>query len=314
MPTKIKHIFDRNRYLHRSEPFTIISEWFRNAQLSQFTSIREYVINCTGLKKAMPIDSDDNFHIELNSVEIPYLLFLESQAFLNRALSNFCAQLTLHRSGFSSWATITTYYSSFFAMSGLIRLQGKARISTHDLNKLPRGFFLCMSSTTQPRCILFNHWRNYHKQTCLDFGLAYRNFDLFRYSFQDLLSLRNDELIEEVRRRNAYNYILETGFREIASADHSRPDLARIGVNKVRSLPSLVTGDDPDLAYMARACSRIILLAATSWHIAKHCNILRQVFDRFLQDRVQLINNLSGINCAVGKCLLCFTRGRMKLN
>jgi len=262
----------------------------------------------------MPIDEGSGFNAELESHEIPYIFFFESQVLLNRSLSNFCAQLALHRAGYLSWAIVTTYYSSFFALSGLIRLQGKARIATHDIESLPRGFFVSMSSTTPPRCVVFPNWRNHHKQTCTDFYFAYREFDLFRNSFEDLLSLTRDELLEEVRRRNAYNYGSETGYMELDSPDYERLDLRRMTAKTVQSLPGFVTEPDPELAYIARACGRIILLAATSWQIAKDSRTLRPVFDKFLGDRERFIDNVSGRRTEVGRCLLRFTRGRMRLS
>jgi len=262
----------------------------------------------------MPIDDKSGFYVELESGEIPYILFLESQVFLNRSLSNFCAQLALHRAGYLSWAIVTTYYSSFFALSGLIRLQGKARIATHGMKDLPRGFFVCMSSTARPRCVVFPHWTNHHKQTCTDFYRAYRQFDLFQDSLEDLLSLRLDDLLEEVERRNAYNYGLETGYRELDSPDYERPDLRRITARKVQSLPDLVTEPDLELGYMARACSRMIMLGAASWQIAKGSPVLKPVFDKFMTDRKRFIGSIYQTSDEIGKCLLRFTRGRMQLS
>lgn len=269
MVAAIPTTFRPDRYLHASERFSIIRRWFGYAQVSRFPSIREYVLNSPGIRTAMPIDESSDFHTELESGDIPYILFLESQVFLNRALCNFCAQLALHQAGYLSWAIVTTYYSNFFALSGLVRLQAKARIAAHDIHGLPRGLFLSISSTTSPRCVVFPNWRNHHKQTCSDFYYAYRNFELFQSSFEDLLSLTQDDLLEGVRRRNAYNYGLETGYRELDSPDYERADLRRITVQTVKTLPRLVTEPDPELAYMARACGHMILLAATSWQIAR---------------------------------------------
>jgi hypothetical protein len=314
MVAAIPKVFKPDQYLHKAERFSIICRWFGHSQVSRFPSIRDYVLNSPKIMAAMPITEQDDFHVELDSGEIPYILFLESQVFLNRALSNFCAQIALHRAGYLSWAIITTYYSSFFALSGLVRLQGKARIATHGVPKLPRGFFLAISSLSSPRCVVFPHWRNHHEQTCSDFYYAYRNFDLFESSFGDLLSLTREDLLEAVRRRNAYNYGLETGYRELDSPDYERPDLRRMTAQMVSSLPSLVTEPDSELAYMARACSYIILLAAISWHIAKNCRVLRIVFDKFLSDRERFIDANYGRSTEMGKCFLRFTRGRMRFS
>jgi hypothetical protein len=314
MPRAIPRVFNSNLYIHKSERFSIISKWFSYAELSSFTSIRQYILKSPKITGAMPIAENCKFHEKFDSGEIPYLLFLESQAFLNRALSNFCAQLALHRADYVSWGIVTGYYSSFFALSGLIRLQGKARISTHNQRGLPRGFFLSISSTSSPQCVVFPNWKNYHEQTCSDFCNSYRNYNLFQNSFQDLLSLKEEDLLEEVYSRNTYNYDLEIGYKELESADYKRLDFRKISAKKVQLLPRLVTEPDPEMAYMARACSRIILLAATSWKIAKDSPILKHVFEKFLAHREQFIENVYGKESALGTCLLRFTRGRMKLN
>ncbi len=314
MSDSIPKVFRPDQYLHRSERFEIIDKWFSYAQFSAFPSLRHYVINSPRITSKMPITHKSKFHTELDSGEIPYLLFLESQLFLNRALSNFSAQIALHRAGYLSWAIVTTYYTSFFALSGLIRLQGKARIATHQEPGLPRGFFLSISSTSSPRCVVFTNWTHHHRQTCFDFSYSYRNYDLFKSSFADLLSLKQDDLLEEVRRRNSFNYGLETGYRELDTPDYERRDLRRINARKVRSLPLLVTDPDPEWAYMARACTRIILLSATSWQIARSSQTLRPIFDKFLKDRERFLENVYGRASEIGKCLLRFTRGRMRLN
>ncbi len=310
----VPRVFDPSRYLHRCEPFGIIRKWFSYAQISTTVSIRDYILNSPKITSKKPMDDDTHFHAEIDSPDVPYLLFLESQLFLNRALSNFCAQLELHRVRCHSWASVTTYYSSFFAVSGLLRLQGKARIATHNERGLPRGFFLSISSTSSPCCVVFPNWRNHHKQTCSDFYYSYKNYDHFTDSFRDLLSLEESDLLEEVSRRNDYNYDLRTGYRELDTPDYDRPDLRRVSVEKIRSLPLLVTDPDPELAYMARACSRIILLAHISWQIAKDSPVLKLVFLKSMEHRQRIIEGIHQGRSEIVKCLGRFSRGRMRLS
>ncbi len=48
-----------------------------------------------------------------------------SMDFLLKAFYNFSAQHYLMKRGYISWAKITNYYSSFFAINSLLRLQGR---------------------------------------------------------------------------------------------------------------------------------------------------------------------------------------------
>ena len=313
MPPGIHKTFNVNQYLHSSHRFSVIKEWFSHARFIKVASLRDYVLNPPEVKRLMPIEDNSGFQTELTSDGIPYILFVESQVFLNRALSNFCAQIDLHRQGHLSWAIVTTYYSNFFAMAGLVRLQGKARIATHDLSKLPRGVFVAISNIIPPRTVVFENWRNHHEQTYNDFYHAYRQFNFFRNFFDDLLSLNQDDLRDERRRRNDYNYGLDTGFKELDSPDYERPDLRKLSFRNVQSLPNRVTETDPEWAYMARACCRIILLGAISWHIAKESRTLRPVFDKFRADREKLVWNVCRKSKTMGNCLLRFTNGRMRL-
>jgi hypothetical protein len=192
-------------------------------------------------------------------------------------------------------------------------LQGKARIATHDLTGLPRGFYFSISRTTSPYCVIFPNWSNHHEQTFNDFHYSYRRFDRFRGSFNDLFSLTKDELLSEVKLRNYNNYDIQGGFRELEGTNFQRLDLEKLSAKKICLLPSLITDPNPELSNMARTCARLILLASTSWEIAKESSTLKLVFDRFEAQREKFVAKTVGESTELGKSLLRFTRGRMKL-
>ena len=81
---------------------------------------------------------------EIQDPHITELLLLEADEYLAKSLYNFCSGCILMNRGYLSWGEVTIYYSSFFAIHGLLRIQGKA---------LGTNYVICPKSIRSPSSI-----------------------------------------------------------------------------------------------------------------------------------------------------------------
>jgi hypothetical protein len=114
--TQLSHLVDAR--FKQAEYFENLADAFSTASNLEPKALRDYVHEKRFL-------SGTNYR-EVTDQRLTELLFLEADEYLAKALCNLCAACISLRRGYLSWGEVTTYYASFFAIHGLLRVQGKA--------------------------------------------------------------------------------------------------------------------------------------------------------------------------------------------
>jgi hypothetical protein len=218
-------------------------------------AMREYIYNCHFLSAV-------NYRL-VTDPKITDLLFLEADEYLAKALYNLCAGcLCLHK-GYLSWGEVTIYYSSFFAIHGLLRLQGKA---------LGTKYILFPQSIRSPASILKHEyvvaspiliggihedlWRKFYDTYSQDTEIDQSEY-LDTIFFSDI-----QDIILEVERRNKFNYQVFEAYQEIFESG----ELQRRSLFNIDSVDPLFFSRlteyvrDSDRKYIAKAALRVRLL------------------------------------------------------
>ena len=119
-------IYQENDQIDNFEKITIAP----HSSVDDLDPVSRVIKNFLVGRKSSP-NIDDKYVGKGNSIllkgeEITRSMFIESVDFFLKAFSNFSAQYNLAKRGYISLAKITNYYSSFFAINALLRLQGRA--------------------------------------------------------------------------------------------------------------------------------------------------------------------------------------------
>jgi hypothetical protein len=137
------------------------------------------------------------------------ILMREAHLFLDRAIYQLCTYKNLILCGRISWAAVTAYYSSFYSLCSLIRLQGKSlswlqgQLYTVFTNNLVQDdFYIKRSNSTRTHQELWNN-----------FNYLYQSFDFERSDFNEIYSGSGGPT-SELTIRNHITYWLGKGFDE----------------------------------------------------------------------------------------------------
>ncbi|MFX0139793.1 MAG: hypothetical protein ACFFDN_39500 [Candidatus Hodarchaeota archaeon] len=195
---------------------------FQNCQftgdenLHNIISFSEYCRNYFG-SLSSPIDEgffqSGDHCISISGDDLPKLMLLEAYDFFLKAITNFFAQYELIQKGFVTWSQISNYYSSFFALNSLMRLQG--RMISRIWNNKP--FYIFLNIQKNEFYIKYKRMRGSNHQVL--WQIFYNIYDQFRFSdtrFEPAYKKNylDFDYKDETNYRNFRNYKVYVGFRE----------------------------------------------------------------------------------------------------
>lgn len=279
----------------------------QNEELSQISPVRKVIKDFLNSRKSRTtIDSTyirDNNAILIKGNELKKAIFIESIDFLLKAFYNFSAQYNLAKKGYLSWSKITNYYSSFFSINSLIRLQGRAITRIWNPTDGTRFFIFPYNFENNNFVICFKNFKGgEHKIIWTQY---YRLYDSYHYNntdFEAIYKLRNNDGRHdtEVVYRNEINYRSCYGFEEIWDPDivnslvknYIFQSLNQIPTdNIVKRLKRLST--DKDYQYCAKSALRLLLSFDIIESIAENNPNIRDFWEFRKNKIVEFLNKIT---------------------
>lgn len=237
----------------------------------------------------------------------------EALEYFCRAFYNFYAQDKLVEHCYTTWSGVTNYYSSFFGLHSLLRLQGRAITSIwragkkfyifpHDINK--HIYVICSGRVTK---------KTAHQAAWF---LFYEVYDTFSYPknthFEAVFKKKNvGTWEEEIDFRTQINYEPYRGYEEL----HDMLALQRILNNyenkrftkdDIEVLSGLTT--DPDYRYYARSALRIIFAYSLLKDISENNSALKTLLN---EKRKSLSEFLEKARPRKNKDMICCRLGEL---
>ena len=202
-------------------------------------------------------------HNEIQDPRITELLLLEADEYLAKSIYNFCSGLISMNRGYLSWGEVTIYYSSFFAIHGLLRLQGKALGPTYVI--FPKSI-RSPSSIKDHKYIVASNVINkgIHEDVWNKFHHTYsQNTDIDQTEYTNSIFFSDpNDLRLEVERRNTLNYHTFEAYQEIFDSHELNRrdlyDLRNLDPHFFASLSYYV--GDRNYGYLAKSALRLRLL------------------------------------------------------
>jgi len=224
--------------------------------------------------------SGRNYH-EVKDARITELLLFEADEYLAKSLYNFCSGCISMKRGYLSWGEVTIYYSSFFAIHGLLRLQGKA---------LGTNYIIFPKSIRSPSSIKEHEYiiasniidKGIHEDVWNKFHNTYsQNTDINQTEYANSVFFSDfQDLVLEVERRNTLNYHTFEAYQEIFDSS----ELDRRELYDMRSLdPHFFTSlsyyvGDRNYGYLAKSALRLRLLNDLICSIAEESSSFKSYF------------------------------------
>jgi len=215
--------------------------------------------------------SGTNYRV-VTDPEITRLLFLEADEYLAKALNNLCSGCICQHKGYLSWGEVTIYYSSFFSIHGLLRLQGKS---------LGTSYILFPHSIRSPASIVSHEYvvaspipvNGIHEDLWRKFFDTYsQNTEIDQSEYLDSIFFSDiQDIVLEVERRNRFNYQMFESYQEVFNSI----ELDRRLLFNLQSIDPLFFSKltyyvrDADRKYIAKAALRVQLLHSLLYSIVE---------------------------------------------
>lgn len=238
--------------------------------------------------------SGSNYN-EIRDPRITELLLLEADEYLAKSLSNFCSGCIFMNRGYLSWGEVTIYYSSFFAIHGLLKIQGKA---------VGTNYVICPKSIRSPSSIKEHEYmiasniinKGIHEDVWNKFHNTYsQNSDINQIEYANSIFFSDpQDLILEVERRNTFNYHTFESYQEIFDSS----ELNRRDLYDLRSLdPQFFTNlsyyvGDRNYGYLAKSALRLRLLHDLLCSIAEESPVFKPYFLSRHTGRLSFLNSV----------------------
>lgn len=226
MEFKKNDSIDSSLYKYVSESIEDLKLIYNSVTISDTMSLKKYFNRDDNLIKYFRTKEAKQAGVIIeNAPELTSLLVYEAVQYLRKAFLNYCAHYALFLRGYIGWSEITSYYASFFAINGLLRIQGKALIHVMPRKVLylfplelgENSYFLesarVKSSIKSEEYKWFseNHadiWREYYNH--------FQHFDYKRERYKNIYNVgEEDDITWEVERRNKANYDITYTFYEL---------------------------------------------------------------------------------------------------
>jgi len=218
--------------------------------------------------------------------EITSLIFGEAIEYFLRAFYNFYAQDELVQKGYKTWSSITNYYSSFFGIHSLLRLQGRS--ITRIWRPLGKQFHVFPYDFSDHKYVICTNGVHGKSSHSASWSIYYDVYDGFVYpknlNFESIYKKKNVGTVEEeMDFRNKVNYEPYQGYEEIKDPSQIT-SLIDEYINKdfvekdTEILSSLTT--DPYYKYYARSVLRIIFSYELLNDLAEETSELESCFNQ----------------------------------
>jgi hypothetical protein len=212
--------------------------------------------------------------INVQGSAITALLLNQALDYFQKGLYNFYAQYILATRGLVTWARVTNYYSSFFAIHCLLCLQGQT-ITRLKFGGLEQRCHLIPLDLTTHEYVFCVRGLKKKKEHQAPWERYYAVYDRYSYHFQQFEIVHKkmymNDPVDEVDERNEINYVPFRGFAELIKHDEME-DFKRLYLSALsttlvnarfeeylNALAPLAT--DPSLQYFARVALRILFAA-----------------------------------------------------
>jgi len=246
--------------------------------------------------------------ILIEGTEITSTILGESVEFLCRSLYNFYAQDKLIEHCFTTWSGVTNYYSSFFSIHSLLRLQGRCI----TLIKRPRGkkiYIFPYDFVKHQYVVCTNNVdrKSSHDAAWKTFFDVYDGFDYpDNLHFESIFKQKNIGTVEEeIDFRNQINYEPYQGYEEIREPEKIESTIEeyenkKFSNNEIELLSYLTT--DPYYKYYARSVLRIIF----SYTLLKQIATKNKALETLLSEvRTRWFGFLQKTNLREGNDTIC---------
>jgi len=277
--------FSSNNYsglLHKNLDLSQIIDVFSNANTTFFENkialwklLKKFFNKNQKLYKSI----NNSVGILVEGNEITSAILGEAVEYLCRSFYNFYASDKLIEHCYQTWSGVTNYYSSFFSLHSLLRLQGRCI----TLIQRPRGkkFYIFPYDPTKHQYVVCTNGvkKSAHNSVWNIFYNIYDNFDYVNNNyFETIFKSKNVGTVdEEIDFRGQINYEPYQGYEEIRDPTkilslityYENKDFSK---NEIELLSYLTT--DPDYKYYARSVLRIIFSYTLLKEIASQNNSL----------------------------------------
>jgi hypothetical protein len=246
--------------------------------------------------------------ILIKGTEITSLILGEAIEYFNRAFCNYYAQDELIQHGYTTWSEITNYYSSFFGIHSLLRLQG--RCITRIWRPKGKPVYIFPYSFQDHKYVVCTKGVEGKSAHAAAWDIYYDVYDGFTYSANlSFESIFKKKYVgtpeEEMDFRNKINYEPYQGYEEIWDPTKILTIIKsyaekKFTNNEIEMLSKLTT--DPDYQYYARSALRIIFSHSLFKHIAQKNDELNSLFE---SRKSTLLNFLSQVQPRNENDMLC---------
>lgn len=138
------------------------------------------------------------------------IFYKEANLYLDKALYQYIISRKLMAKGDFSWGAVTQYYASFFAISGLLRLQEAAFVridaSDYEVSKTDDGNIYNIRTART---------KGLHRIAWKTFYSLYKDFSCEDTIFSYVVNPYKGEIYYDTNRRNDINYAPGKGYDEI---------------------------------------------------------------------------------------------------
>jgi hypothetical protein len=272
------------------------------ARSQLWVTLRDF-LNLQGIS---PADITGSKGVLLEGSEITSLILSEALDYFYRALYNFYAQDKLVEYGYSTWSHVTNYYSSYFSIHALLRVQGRSltriwRKQTDDGRISGQAYYIFPFDFINHQYVICTNYQSagHHYPAWHIFYVIYRNFSFSPSEFEKIFKRRNvDSEFEELEFRVQQNYEPWQGFSEIWNpqvipdliANYTR--LSQCEDDKeIETLSRLTT--DPDYRFYARSVLRILFCQSILREICATNQSLLNCLDQRKNDVISFIRNVT---------------------
>lgn len=212
--------------------------------------------------------------------EITSLVLGEALEYFCRSFYNFYAQDKLIEYRYPTWSGVTNYYSSFFCIHSLLRLQG--RCITAIWRPMGKKFYIFPYSFLDHEYVICTNGVRGKTAHDAAWWLYYEIYDGFEYpdnlNFESIFKRKYVGTVEEeIDFRNQINYEPYQGYDEIRDPNLipsiiEKYESKKFTRNEIELLSRLTT--DPDYRYYARSVLRLIFCYTLITELASENNEL----------------------------------------
>lgn len=295
-----KNDLESSTYKYGTEGIENLQVIFKSTSIIDTIALKNYVREDAELMKYFRTNEAKKVGVIVkNDPKITSLLIYEAFQYLKKAFLNYCAQYVLFLNGYLGWSEVTNYYSSFFSINGLLRIQGKAIIHVlphtilyvFPLDFESHSFFIEKAKVkTSLKSDEFKPFSENHADIWREYYHHFSRFDYKRTRYANIYNVNEEnEITWEVERRNTANYNITYPIDELENRGKALEKIDDYRSKRIlKNLQPLET--DPDLLFYARSGSRMELLYELI-NLVSNDGRLNEYFEEAKKYFIQFIDN-----------------------